>query len=173
MRRFEYSDELVTVVKQFLEEDGWRYTFDETTGIFQFNLRIRGKLQKINYVIDVHENKIITYGFSLIAVDPKDAEAMTRMAEFICRVNYSMENGCFEMDFTDGEVRFRTFIDCTGQVPSSEIIRNSLYCTAGMFGRYAEGFVDLVFGGASAAKAFEKCEQKKEERTKEESNLQE
>ena len=56
-----------------------------------------------------------------------------------------------------------TFIDCAGQVPSAEIIRNSLFCTAGMFERYAVGFVDLVFGGASAAKAFEKCEQKKEE----------
>lgn len=101
MRKFECSDELATVVKQFLKEDGWHYTFDEMTGIFQFNLRIRGKIQKINYVIDVHENKIITYGFSLFAVEPKDIEIMGRMAEFICRVNYSMENGCFEMDFTD------------------------------------------------------------------------
>ena len=57
MRRYEYSDEIVNVIKQFLEEDDWHYSFDEETGIFRFDLKIRSKMQKISYVIDVHNDE--------------------------------------------------------------------------------------------------------------------
>ena len=49
MRRYEYSDEIAEVVKKFLEEDEWNYSFDDETGLFRFDLRIRSKIQKINY----------------------------------------------------------------------------------------------------------------------------
>ena len=60
MRRYEYSDEIVNVVKQFLAEDDWHYSFNEETGIFRFGLRIRSKIQNISYVIDVHDDEFVT-----------------------------------------------------------------------------------------------------------------
>lgn len=56
MRKYEYSDEIVNVVKKFLDDDDWHYSFNEETGIFRFSLRIRSKIQSISYVIDVHED---------------------------------------------------------------------------------------------------------------------
>ena len=41
MRRYQYSDEIAEVVKKFLEEDEWNYSFDDETGLFRFDLRIR------------------------------------------------------------------------------------------------------------------------------------
>lgn len=111
MRKYEYSDEIVNVVKKFLDDDDWHYSFNEETGIFRFSLRIRGKIQSISYVIDVHEDEFITYGMSPIGADGEDTEMMAQMAEFICRANYGMKNGCFELD-RDGEIRFRSFVDC-------------------------------------------------------------
>lgn len=93
MRRYQYSDEIAEVVKKFLEEDEWNYSFDDETGLFRFDLRIRSKIQKINYAIDVHKDEIVIYGISPVAADPDASECMVHMAEFICHTNY-----CIKMD---------------------------------------------------------------------------
>ena len=157
MHRYEYSDEIVNVVKKFLAEDNWHYSFNEDTGIFRFGLRIRSKIQNISYVIDVHDDEFIVYGMCPIAADRKDPEMMAQMAEFICQANFGMKNGCFELD-RDGEIRFRSFVDCEDLLPSTSVVKNSVYCTAAMFKRYAAGIVDIIFGGAKAKDAITKCE---------------
>jgi hypothetical protein len=163
MRRYEYSDEIVNVVKKFLTDDDWHYSFNEETGIFRFGLRIRSKIQNISYVIDVHDDEFVTYGICPIGADREDPEMMAQMAEFICRANYGLKNGCFELDFSDGEIRFRSFVDCDDLLPSTEVVKNSIHCTAAMIKRYAAGIVDIIFGGASAKDAIAKCEKTTED----------
>lgn len=163
MRRYDYSDEIVNVVKKFLADDDWHYSFNEDTGIFKFGLRIRSKIQSISYVIDVHKDEFVTYGISPIGADREDPEMMAQMAEFICRANYGLKNGCFEFDFRDGEIRFRSFVDCENLLPSMDVVKNSVHCTAAMFKCYAPGIVDIIFGGASAKDAIAKCEKSTED----------
>lgn len=158
MRRYEYSDEIVNVVKQFLTEDEWHYSFDGDTGIFRFGLRVRSRIQNISFVIDVHEDEFVTYGMCPIGADREDPQMMAQMAEFICRANYGLKNGCFELDFRDGEIRFRSYVDCENQLPSTAVVKNSIHCTAAMIKRYAEGIVDIIFGGSTAKDAIAKCE---------------
>jgi hypothetical protein len=43
------------------------------------------------------------------------------MSELITRINFGLPLGNFEMDFTDGEVRFKTSIDVSGTRMSSEL----------------------------------------------------
>lgn len=52
MKKYNYSNEIANVVKQFLTDDDWHYSFDEERGIFDFGLRVRSKIQKIKYLID-------------------------------------------------------------------------------------------------------------------------
>ncbi len=163
MKKYTYSDEIANVVKRFLIEDDWHYSFDENTGVFEFGLRIRSKLQKIKYILDVHEDDLVVYGITPIGADRDDAEMMARMAEFICRANYGLKNGNFEFDFRDGEIRYKCYIDCEEIVPSTEIVSNCINCTAAMIKRYAPGIVDIIFTGGSAKDAIEKCERPPED----------
>lgn len=162
MRKYEYSNELVNLVNKFLVDDEWHFSFDEDTGVFDFGLRVKSKIQKINYIVDVHEDEIIVYGMCPIGADHTDSNMMAQMAEFLCRANYGLKNGCFELDFRDGEVRFKSFIDCEDVMPSTEVIKNSIYCTAAMFKRYAPGIVDIIFSGCTAKEAIAKCEKSPE-----------
>ena len=163
MRKYEYSNELVNLVKEFLVDDEWHFSFDENTGVFDFGLRVKSKIQKINYIVDVHEDEIVVYGMCPIGADHTDTNMMAQMAEFICRANYGLKNGCFELDFRDGEIRFRSFIDCEDVMPSTEVIKNSIHCTAAMFKRYAPGIVDIIFSGCTAKEAIAKCEKSPED----------
>ena len=163
MRKYEYSNELVNIVKKFLVDDEWHFSFNENTGVFDFGLRVRSKIQKINYVVDVHEDEIVVYGMCPIGADHTDSNMMAQMAEFVCRANYGLKNGCFELDFRDGEIRYRSFIDCEEVMPSTEVIKNSIHCTAAMFKHYAPGIVEIIFSGCLAKEAIAKCEKSPED----------
>lgn len=163
MKKFTYSNEIAAVVKQFLDGDDWHYSFDENRGIFDFGLRIRSKIQKIKYLVDVKDDEIVFYGICPIGADRDDAEMMAQMAEFLCRANYGLKNGSFEFDFRDGEIRYKSFVDCDGVLPSTEVVKNSIYCIDAMYKRYAPGIMDIIFAGCSAKDAIAKCEKSPEE----------
>lgn len=153
-----YSTEIANIVKHFLNEDDWHFSFDEARGIFNFGLKLKGTLQKIDYVIDVKDDDVIVYGICPIGADRNDSRIMSQVAEFICRANYGLSNGSFEFDFRDGEIRFKSYIDCDGVIPSTKVIKNSLYCTAAMFKRYSSGFTSIIFAGGNAKEAIDICE---------------
>ena len=49
MKRNNYSNEIANVVKQFLADDDWHYSFDENKCNFQFGLCIDSKMKNIRY----------------------------------------------------------------------------------------------------------------------------
>lgn len=158
-----YSIEIANIVKQFLTEDSWNFSFDEEHGIFKFGLRIKGKIHSLKYFISIRTNEIIVYGICPIGVDEEDNKMMMEMAEFLHRVNWGLRNGCFEFDFRDGEIRFRSYIDCDKTLPSIESIKNSIFCTAAMFEKYGAGITSIIFAEGYAQEAIAMCEKKYEE----------
>ena len=136
-----YSVNIANKIKEFLTEDDWHYSFNEDNGLFRFGLSLRGKIKKVNYVVKVKEDSYIVYAISPVGADEEDAKMMSAMTEFLCRANYGLRNGNFEI------------------IPSRDMVENSIYCPASMFDRYGNGIVDVIFGGVSAKDAINKCEE--------------
>ena len=157
--RNEYSRDIANAIKELLVNDNWRFVFNDESGTFQFNVGIGEKLKSFHYVIKVKRDEYIVYAISPISADPKDSKMMATMAEFICRASYGSENGNFELDFRDGELRYKSFVDCGGgTIPTQKIIKNSIYFPAFMFKRYTPGFLAIIFGGASAEDAIKRSD---------------
>lgn len=153
-----YSKDIANAINTFLKEDDWHFSFDEQRGVFKFGLSLKSKLKKVNYLIHVKEDEYIVYAISPIGADEDDKKMMAAMAEFVCRANYGLKNGNFELDMRDGEIRFKCFVDCEDIMPSTEVIRNSIHCPAAMFKQYGDGIIDIIFGNASAKEAVARCE---------------
>lgn len=158
MKERMYSQKIAHAIKSYLTDDEWHFSFDEKRGLFKFGLSLKGRIKKINYVVDVKDDEYVVYAISPLGADEDDKEVMASMAEFVCRANYGLVNGNFELDMRDGEVRFKCFVDCEGITPTSEMVRNSIHCPAAMFKRYGTGIVDIIFGKSSAQEAVEQCE---------------
>lgn len=158
-----YSETIANVIKTYLKEDDWHFSFDGETGLFKFGLSLSSKIKKINYIVDVKEDEYIVYAIAPIGADEEDKKMMATMAEFVCRANYGLKNGNFELDMRDGEVRFKCFVDCEGIIPSKDMVQNSIHCPAAMFKRYGSGIVDIIFGNVTAKEAVEKCEKATED----------
>ena len=152
-------EEINGLIRDFLTEDGWHFTYDEEHGFFSFNISIDGKLQHVRYIVYVKEDGYTVYAISPINSDVEDASVMSRMAEFICRANYGIRNGNFELDMRDGEIRYKIFVDCDNNMPNREIIKNSIIIPSVMFERYSAGIIDVMFKDASAEDAIAKCEE--------------
>lgn len=163
MKETMYSHNIAQAINSYLSDDEWHFSFDEKRGLFKFGLSLKGKIKKINYIIDVKDDEYVVYAISPIGADEDDREMMASMAEFVCRANYGLVNGNFELDMRDGEIRFKCFVDCEGITPTSEMVRNSIHCPASMFKRYGAGIVDIIFGKASAQDAVEQCEKTTED----------
>lgn len=162
MKERSYSMNIANAVNDFLKEDDWHFSFDENRGIFRFGLGLKGKLKKLHYIVDIKDDEYLVYAISPLGADEEDAKMMANMAEFICRANYGLKMGNFELDFDDGEVRFKVHVLCKGVTPTAEMIKRSIYCPATMFDHYGSGIVDIIFNDTSGKAAVDKCEKHSE-----------
>jgi hypothetical protein len=74
------------------------------------------------------------------------AERRDAMAIFLTRANYGLPMGNFEMDFADGEVRFKTSVD-VGQEPLSLALARPLFmANITTFSLYLPGITAVIEG---------------------------
>ena len=171
MDKTEHFDGVVNAVKQALEACGWTYyVFDEESMLFRFDLSIETRISRISYQVELRDygdglEDLVIYGICPVSADCEDAGMTAQLAEFLHRVNYGVPNGCFEMDYTDGEIRYKSYISIMDHVPSAAVVKNSLLWVSSMFERFGPGIADIVFAGCSAREAVEKCMQTLEDET--------
>lgn len=163
MRKYEYSDELVNLFKEYMKINDRQYSFYEELGIFELTLKVQGTISKIKYIIDVHEKEIIIYGVCPERADKRDPKMMNKIAEFICQANYGLKDGCFEFDFQDGDIYYKSYINCDNLKLSMEVVDSSMRCVGAMIERYSKGFINIIFNNYSAREAIAECERNCEE----------
>lgn len=67
-----------------------------------------------------------------------------KIAEFITRANYGLILGNFELDYSDGDIRYKTSIDVEGDRLSSALIRNLIYTNVLTMDQYLPGISALL-----------------------------
>ena len=155
-----YSRTIVNRIEMFLDENKWKYSFDEEAGVFRLGIHISEgcMLDSVSVFLAVKETSICTYALFPINADYQDAEMMARLSEFICRSNWNLKQGCLEVDYEDGELRYRCFIDCECTIPSDEVIANSILCSTAMLENFSYGLIDIIFRNMTAVEAVQDVE---------------
>jgi hypothetical protein len=79
-------------------------------------------------------------------------------AEFITRANYTLVIGGFEMDYTDGELRYKTSINLagTGLIATAGLIQALVVPNILTVDQFLPGLMSVLYGGASPADAVAK-----------------
>lgn len=143
------------VIKAFFTEDEWpmRELDDQTalnTGFSgdngQWNCRARA---------DETREQFLFYSYA-----PKHApyEVRQLMAEFLTRANYGLLIGNFEMDFNDGEVRYKTSIDVENDRLTVALVKSLVYANVLTMDRYLPGIEAVIDGQFTPAQAIRMVE---------------
>ena len=153
-----YSPDIVDAVRAYLDANDWRYTFYEEHGLIRFGLNTHGRIKNIMYSVNINMTDYNVYAVCPISPDVENAEEMHRMNEFLARSNYGLCDGNFEMDFRDGEIRYKTYVNCGDHIPSEETVRKSIQVAAAMYDRYSGGILGVLFQGETPEDAVKRCE---------------
>ncbi len=139
----------------FMEDGKWHYEIIEGQDLLRFHFK--GKTGRMLCYADVQEDDRWLIFYSYLPVNTP-AEKMHEMAEFIARANRGMRIGNFELDFEDGEVRFKTSIDIEGGELTSKMIDNLLQANLVTMDRYFPGMMELIYADRSPGELIAKIE---------------
>ena len=116
---------------------------------------MKNKLKKLRYTVTTTNTSYSVYATIDLSADESN---MAEVAEFVCRANYGLRNGNFELDFRDGEVRYKCFVNCDGTVPDREVVKDSIYIPYFMMKKYGDELVAVLFGMKSGKDAVAAAE---------------
>jgi hypothetical protein len=147
---------LYNAVTAALDENETRYTELENATV---GIRLAGKRGTYDVFISVHEDleQIVCY-CSLSFRAPE--ERRLDLSEAITRANWGFRLGCFELDFSDGEVRFRSGIDVEGGLFGATMLHNMIMLAMGSCERYQEAFLRVIYGNVPPQVAVQEADAK-------------
>lgn len=150
-----YSEAIAKAIYRYFKDDDWKFNFDVSLGIFRTAIRLRGKISITQVIIKVRNDDFVVFALSPVNADSSNEKMMANMAEFVCRVNYGLPIGNFDLDLNDGEIRYKSYVECAGlKEPTLDMIKSSLFCVGAMLNRFSEGLLGIIFENMSAEEAI-------------------
>jgi len=150
------SPTLLETVLQFFTQDDWTYT--KIQGEPTLRLAFQGKNGHWPCYAQILED---TQKLAFYSLSPTKAPKAQRsaIAEFISRTNYGMILGNFELDYTDGEIRYKTSIDVEGDRLTPALIKNLVYTNVMTMDQYLPGLLAVLEQNATPEQAIHLVEQ--------------
>ncbi len=144
-----------TTLHQFLEEDGWFPQQLDDKYIYRMGFSGHNGQTVCYAQIRVDLEQFLFY---IIAPVKAPEEMCLTVAEFITRANYGLRIGNFEMDFSDGEVRYKSSLDFEGEILTPKLIKMAIYPAVQTMDRYLPGLMSVIDGGQTPAEAIAEIE---------------
>lgn len=135
--------DLFNVVQRFFTDDEWYFLQMDSQPILQMSFQ--GKNGKWTCYAQVKEEQYIFFFYSVCPVNVPEDKRMA-MSEFLTRANYGLKIGNFEMDFSDGELRYKTSVDVENGSLSSALVSNLVYANLWTMDRYLPGILSVIYG---------------------------
>ena len=100
--------QMTDIVLAFFMELNWQLTPIEGRPIYR--MEFASEKGEWTCLVHVREEMAQVLFYSIY---PRNApeERRPALAELLTRANYGLANGNFEMDFQDGEIRYKTYVD--------------------------------------------------------------
>jgi len=135
----------------FFKEKEWIYTIieDKTIAI----LGISGKNGKLQCIADVSEDEKKMIFFSVCNSNVSDDKKLL-MCELLTRINHGKFLGNFEMDFEDGEIRYKTSIYYGDLELSNDVIENLIMTNIVTMDNALVSIMQLIFSDTSPIQAY-------------------
>jgi hypothetical protein len=147
---------IYTTVIQFFTEDDWSFTKIQGEPLLQ--ILFQGEITQWTCYAKIKEEQQQFLFYTLCPIIPP-ANHRPALAEFITRANYGMTIGNFELDYTDGEIRYKTSIDVENDRLTPALIQTLVYTNITMMDQYLPGIQAILDHKMTPAEAIQAIEQ--------------
>ncbi len=146
---------ILDAVERFLESDDWPVNRLKDRQLVK--TAFEGKNgQFACYAQERQEQEQFVF-YSIFPVRTPEAK-IPEIAEFITRANYGLIIGNFELDHSDGEVRYKTSIDVEDAELTDPLIRHMVYANVLTMDKYFPGLMRVLYAGIDPTSAVEEVE---------------
>jgi len=139
----------------FFAKQGWSFVQLEGRSVLQMKV-VDGDEEWLSYA-ETREDRQQFIFYSVCPVTPP-IETRPAMAEYVTRANFGLAIGNFEMDYADGELRFKTSIEVDGQSLTPALLRPLVEHNVRAVRQYLPGMVALIGGESTPAEAVARVE---------------
>lgn len=146
------------LIKNFFENGEWKYSckeYDETHVVFSSGINMNNAIGNLRIFVIVRQDYYIVNVLLNSAVEKR---YYNQVAEYLHRANYGMNNGNFEFDFENGEIRYKTYVNFEGVQLSDDVVADSILVPIFMFDKYGKNLLRLMLGEANAKELIEETE---------------
>jgi len=150
-----YSKALANRVEEYLKSQNWKYEFSEEEGLFRFGMSLENKMNNCRMVILVGDELFTSYAIAPVSAD---ADTMAQMSNYLTRANYGLKIGNFELDYHDGEIRYKATLFCGETVPALDAVERVADMPFRMMERYGGGLLNVLFANADPASEIAKID---------------
>lgn len=150
------KDDLIDAVRDYLDANDWHYEYDPERRRIHAGLNLNCKLKKAKLHIHFRETSYCVY----IVLDLNaDNDVLPQILKYTAMANYGLPSGNFEVDVSDGEIRYKTYVDANGlDALSKQVIEGSIYRGWNNVDRYGNGLAALLMGFSDPETEIEKAE---------------
>ena len=139
----------------FFKQQQWQYTIVENKTIALFG--ISGEKVNFQCMADVREEDAEFIFFSICGVKVPE-NRRSEVSELLTRINFGIFLGNFEMDFEDGEIRFKVSIYFEESQLSFKTIENLILRNISTMDSYVDSIIRMIYGNYSAIEAYKNIE---------------
>lgn len=130
------------LVQFFVEED---WGFSRVSGEEELHIQFNGEKGNWMFVARVlsESQQILCYSYF-----PQQITETQRplVLEFITRANHNMILGNFELGWDNGELRYKTSLDCNGMSLNQTVLRQVVFANVSLMDQYIAGIEAVVSG---------------------------
>ncbi|BAZ31584.1 hypothetical protein NIES4074_40570 [Cylindrospermum sp. NIES-4074] len=132
---------IFNAILNFFRQDNWQFQRLKLEPVLLIPFQgINGKWNCYAKAREIQKH-FVFYSICPIKAPESKREAI---AEFIARVNYDMIIGNFELDFSVGEIRYKTSVDVKDERLSFNSIKHLVYTNVNMMDKYLPGIISVI-----------------------------
>ena len=144
---------ILELMHAYFRDQKWTFELAEDRPVLRLPLQ-RGNQTWICYA-EAHEERHRAV-FYVVAPVTVPTDRRLAIAELITRANYGLAIGNFELDFADGELRYKTSIDVSGDRLSTALLHQLVLTAVKVMNHYLPT-VMAVLAGAAPAEAIHRA----------------
>lgn len=148
------SEKLINEIATFLKKKGFEPQVMNTRKPACRLKYVNNSLEYTCYIAVEYEISTLLFYF-IPPIKVEEDDLLLPVAEYVTRANYGMLFGNFEMDFSDGEVRYKKTIAWRETPVAMSEILDALESGVSMWGMYLPGLMLIIYEGVSPEEAID------------------
>ena len=145
----DYKSSLMKITEDYITSKGWSSAINDADQFIVSELELDNEMGSVPFILVPTDDGIVSYATLRDEILP---EMYPTVAEYLHRANYGLLNGCFELDYANGSVQYRTFCCClNGREPSDADLDMLFAVPLAVLNRYIDGLRQILNGTAKDA----------------------